>query len=94
MYEEGEQIQPNCSTRCTCRLGKFHCEPQTCLTDGPTCYASGDPHYQTFDLRYYDFQGDCEYMFSQHLVILLSLVSSLETAHTTLMYLVPKKLWC
>ena len=62
MYEEGEQIQPNCSTRCTCRLGKFHCEPQTCLTDGPTCYASGDPHYQTFDLRYYDFQGDCEYV--------------------------------
>ena len=62
MYEEGEQMQPNCSTRCTCRLGKFHCEPQTCLTDGPTCYASGDPHYQTFDLRYYDFQGDCEYV--------------------------------
>ena len=62
MYEEGEQIQPNCSTRCTCRQGEFQCEVQACLTDGPTCYASGDPHYQTFDLRYFDFQGDCEYV--------------------------------
>ena len=62
MYEEGEQIQPNCSTRCTCRQGQFQCEAQACLTDGPTCYAAGDPHYQTFDLRYFDFQGDCEYV--------------------------------
>ena len=61
-YLNGQQIQPNCSTRCTCRQGEFECEPQACLFNGPTCYAAGDPHYRTFDFRYYDFQGDCEYV--------------------------------
>jgi len=38
---------------------------QTCLLDGPTCVISGDPHYHTYDLRYFDFQGDCEYTVSR-----------------------------
>ena len=61
-YQDGEQIQPKCSTKCTCKQGQFQCQQQACFADGPTCYATGDPHYQTFDLRYYDFQGDCEYI--------------------------------
>lgn len=61
-YQDGEQVQPNCSSRCTCQKGEFRCEEQTCFADGPTCYAAGDPHYKTFDDRYYDFQGDCEYV--------------------------------
>ena len=64
-YEEGDQIQPDCFTRCTCRKGQFYCQPQTCIADGATCYAWGDPHYTTFDSRKFDFQGDCEYVFTQ-----------------------------
>ena len=61
-YTIGDVIQPNCTTRCTCQEGGcFDCSPQRCLVDGPTCYASGDPHYGSFDSRRFDFQGDCEY---------------------------------
>ena len=61
-YADGQQIQPNCSTHCTCRNAEFICETVLCLTNGSTCVASGDPHYQTFDLRFFDFQEVCKYV--------------------------------
>uniref|UniRef100_A0A9J7YLD8 Zonadhesin, like n=1 Tax=Cyprinus carpio carpio TaxID=630221 RepID=A0A9J7YLD8_CYPCA len=30
-----------------------------------TCIASGDPHYNTFDNRRYDFMGNCSYLMSE-----------------------------
>ena len=64
-YNTADVIQPNCTTRYTFQDGFFDCEAQYCLVDGPTCYAWGDAHYQSFDHRYFDFQGDCEYILTQ-----------------------------
>ena len=65
-YEVGDVIQPNCTTRCTCQKGgNFVCRAQRCLLDGPTCYASGDPHYGSFDSKKFDFQGNCEYVLTK-----------------------------
>ncbi|XP_062311020.1 IgGFc-binding protein-like, partial [Osmerus eperlanus] len=70
-YTEG------CELKCTCEGGVVSCWPGDCppqhacrLQNGVVgcyplstkdCYISGDPHYTTFDGKYYTFMGTCTY---------------------------------
>ncbi|ALC44456.1 Hml, partial [Drosophila busckii] len=50
-------VKKNCNT-CTCKDGQWKCTDDKC---GARCGAIGDPHYQTFDGKRYDFMGKCSY---------------------------------
>ncbi|XP_033123388.1 von Willebrand factor-like [Anneissia japonica] len=56
-YTHSQQVQTECDL-CTCLEGEFSCEAQPC---GATCWAAGISSYKTFDNKYYEFMGDCEY---------------------------------
>ena len=51
----------DCNT-CTCLGGEITCTDEICPGE---CFASGDPHYKTFDGDMYEFQGSCGYVLSQ-----------------------------
>lgn len=56
-FPPGTEIPKECNT-CTCSEGKWVCTKLSC---GSRCAAVGDPHYQTFDGRRFDFMGQCSY---------------------------------
>ncbi|KAM7041809.1 mucin-5AC [Acridotheres tristis] len=61
-YSPGESIRVGCNN-CTCRNRKWQCSEEPCLE---TCSVYGDGHYNTFDGKRFDFEGDCEYVLVQN----------------------------
>ncbi|KAJ7304152.1 hypothetical protein JRQ81_011681 [Phrynocephalus forsythii] len=56
--------QPSCSSiqcRKTESCQMVHGQPQCVARSAATCWALGDPHYQTFDKQAYNLMGTCTY---------------------------------
>uniref|UniRef100_A0A8C0UJE9 Mucin 2, oligomeric mucus/gel-forming n=1 Tax=Cyanistes caeruleus TaxID=156563 RepID=A0A8C0UJE9_CYACU len=60
-YSSGGKIKVDCNT-CTCQKGVWECTDDVCYG---TCMIYGSGHYNTFDGKFYDFDGSCEYVATQ-----------------------------
>uniref|UniRef100_A0A8C9F1F9 Mucin 2, oligomeric mucus/gel-forming n=1 Tax=Pavo cristatus TaxID=9049 RepID=A0A8C9F1F9_PAVCR len=60
-YNHGQSITVDCNT-CTCEKGIWSCTKNVCYG---TCLIYGSGHYITFDGKFYDFDGSCEYVATQ-----------------------------
>ncbi|KAG2459843.1 MUC19 protein, partial [Polypterus senegalus] len=60
-YEQG-MVHPGSTEiegqNCTCSKGMWECTQKDCPGK---CQVYGDGHYQTFDLKWYSYDGNCEY---------------------------------
>ncbi|XP_028403857.1 mucin-2-like isoform X2 [Dendronephthya gigantea] len=50
---------------CYCTEGRWKCTNRMCPG---ICSATGDPHYRTFDGKYFSFMGQCKYVLAQDAV--------------------------
>ncbi|XP_063074228.1 mucin-5AC-like [Engraulis encrasicolus] len=57
VYRPGETVNSNCKS-CTCTGGRWHCSGEPCPG---RCQVFGNGHYQTFDHKWFRFDGNCEY---------------------------------
>ena len=57
-----------CSATEVCEMkgGYPSCVSKPVKSKSGTCWAMGDPHYRTFDGRYYDFMGTCTYVIAKN----------------------------
>uniref|UniRef100_A0A672HPP5 VWFD domain-containing protein n=1 Tax=Salarias fasciatus TaxID=181472 RepID=A0A672HPP5_SALFA len=57
IFSPGQQVKTNCKT-CVCGAGQWRCEDEPCPG---TCQVYGNGQYQTFDSKWYRFNGHCQY---------------------------------
>uniref|UniRef100_H2ZP85 VWFD domain-containing protein n=1 Tax=Ciona savignyi TaxID=51511 RepID=H2ZP85_CIOSA len=60
-YRDGSWVKQDCNF-CRCRNTNWECTERECPA---YCSAYGDPHYETFDKRRYEFHGDCTYVLAE-----------------------------
>ncbi|XP_064198109.1 mucin-2-like [Anguilla rostrata] len=56
-YKSGETVTSDCQA-CTCKGGLWACVEEACSGN---CEVFGNGHYKTFDSKWYNFDGNCEY---------------------------------
>ncbi|KAM4723113.1 mucin-2-like [Rhinophrynus dorsalis] len=61
MIPHGKTIKQDCNT-CLCQSGHWNCTRYECYG---TCTVYGSGHYITFDTRFYEFDGNCEFELAQ-----------------------------
>nr|XP_046234851.1 mucin-2-like [Scatophagus argus] len=57
VFNAGQSVKTNCKT-CVCGEGQWHCRDEPCPGK---CQVYGNGHYQTFDSKWYRFDGHCQY---------------------------------
>ncbi|XP_042325556.1 mucin-19 [Sceloporus undulatus] len=60
-YEQGRKINVECNT-CTCVEGSWKCTAEKCQS---YCHIYGDGQIQTFDGKWYSYDGFCQYVLAE-----------------------------
>ncbi|XP_063293571.1 mucin-2-like [Pelobates fuscus] len=61
IFPHGTKVNVDCNT-CLCQKGRWTCTDSPCYG---TCTIYGNGHYVTFDGKFYDFDGNCEFVAAQ-----------------------------
>uniref|UniRef100_A0A3B3SRP9 VWFD domain-containing protein n=1 Tax=Paramormyrops kingsleyae TaxID=1676925 RepID=A0A3B3SRP9_9TELE len=82
-YKSGDNVQLKCHS-CTCTNGTWDCISLPCPGK---CQVFGNGYYQTFDSKWYHFDGHCQYTVVQAVFLYISLYILNTSLHNLTVYL-------